>query len=426
MIMNRIKKGSIFITIIAICIGFSVPTFAVTDKEFNEQQYKGVKVTTANFPDAQVRKAVKKIDENNDGVASVMEQKNYVSDDGFVIKVTGKTLNLKGLSKLKYIDTVMLDGTGNKHRVKVSNGQELSKTKLKEISFNSFKADKLTFANMKKLRNIGEYNGVSSINEVTIKNNPKLKYVALYKVKTLTFGKNKKLDYVYCEGVSKLDVKKLKNLKELRVEKSSLKTIDTTKNKKLKSLTIEGESFNKINLKKNKKLNFISITKTKIKSIDLSANTKIKIIYINDNQLKKLNVKKLTKLESLDCSGNKISKLDLSKNTKLYDVTCEGCALKKVNFGKKSNVAYIYFNDNKLETFDLTIFPKLVNLLIKGNPLKSLDFSNNPEIDYVECTRGVEVSGFTKKMKKIQSKKRPDEDAYLAEPEEESESVTIE
>ncbi len=70
-------------------------------------------------------------------------------------------------------------------------------------------------------------------------------------------------------------------------------------------------------------LEFLCFENSSIKTIDVSKNTKLKELYCTGNKLSSLDVSKNTKLESLVCSANKLTKLNVKKNTKLTRLSCD-------------------------------------------------------------------------------------------------------
>lgn len=395
----------------AFCFGIISNVSAITDKEFNKQQYVGQKITKKIFPDKAVRKAVNALDDNGDGICSIMEQKNIASEDGFAIKPVGKTLNLKGLSKLKYIDEIRIGDFENKNRIHIVNGSEFSKCNFKTIYFQSFKADSLNIQGMKKVEKITDVSLETNIKKMTIKGNPKLKDVSFGSSETMIFGKNPRLKILSVNGLKKIEITKLKNLKSLSINGKKLKSVNLSKNKKLKSLNVGGP-LKKLDIGKNKKLESLCIENTKIKNLNVSGNKKIKSLIIQNSKIKVIDCSKLKDLESLDCTGNQIKKVDLSKNTKLSDITFDDNRLTQITFGTLKDLYCVYLRNNQLKTVDLSGLENLGMLQIQGNQITNLDFTKNPKIDFVICDKGVTAIGFKNEMEKTNLKKMPNEDVY--------------
>lgn len=90
-------------------------------------------------------------------------------------------------------------------------------------------------------------------------------------------------------------IAKLTNLRKFVANKTSVKTI---------------------NLKKNKKLTYIEMEDGKLQKIDLNKNKKLKYVYLAYNQLTSLKMNKCKKLLKVDITGHMVKKVKIDRNKK--------------------------------------------------------------------------------------------------------------
>lgn len=112
-------------------------------------------------------------------------------------------------------------------------------------------------------------------------------------------------------------------LKNLYIDNSEISTIDVSKFTTLEALHITScKNFASIDVTNNKNLTDLKLVgdiqqKSKLKSIDVSKNTKLKTLFVNDNEIEELDVTALTALKQLKADGNKLKAIDITKNTEL-------------------------------------------------------------------------------------------------------------
>ncbi|MCR5203457.1 MAG: hypothetical protein K6E47_00195 [Lachnospiraceae bacterium] len=90
-----------------------------------------------------------------------------------------------------------------------------------------------------------------------------------------------------------------------------------------------------------------------IKSVDLSKNTKLKYIDLSDNYISSINLSNNTKLEFVDLSENCISTINLNNNT---------------------NLVYLNLADNPITSIDISNCPNLKNLYLNSKPHRHIDY----------------------------------------------------
>lgn len=104
---------------------------------------------------------------------------------------------------------------------------------------------------------------------------------------------------------------------------------------------------------------------TDLRSLDVSKNLKLKKLVCSDNALSKLDVSANTQLEYLDCSYNQqLTELNVSNNKALKHLNCR---------------------ETIITTLDVGSNPELEVLNCSDCRLSSLDITNNPNIEYLQC-----------------------------------------
>jgi len=196
-------------------------------------QAKTTTISKKNFPDAYVRKVLKKYDKNHDGRLSNKEQKKV---DELTINKR-KQVDLKGIRKLKYLSVI------NLHKVKVKNATELAHVKrleyldarnanfpylrLKNAYLKGFEVDDnsqllsvnlsgcsqlkdVTFIDNKRLKNL-DFHNCKRMKELTDQGNTKL-----VKVNVMGASKLSRWEMDLCKG-KKVQMNKLEDLWELKL-----------------------------------------------------------------------------------------------------------------------------------------------------------------------------------------------------------------
>ena len=195
-------------------------------------------------------------------------------------------------------------------------------------------------------------------------------------------------------------------LEDLDVSFVTLREIDITNNKKLKSLTCYDAKLTSLDLSKNTELEFLDCADNKLTSLDLSKNTKLKSLDCYENLIDELDLRNNTELTSLNCYGNHLKALDLSMNSKLeylsvgynplssLDVKncanlkefwCFDCDLQTIDLSHKKDLYLVSLAQNPLTEFYLYDCP-IMSEFLKQNPLqKEVDPSNGKEYLYSDA-----------------------------------------
>ena len=134
----------------------------------------------------------------------------------------------------------------------------------------------------------------------------------------------------YYSKIDSLDVSRVKELESFELvlyaekNKSKLKKLDFSKNKKLRLIVI-GQTKALKNIKFNNKCEYIYLKGTSIKSINLKNLKELESFIYRDGPLEELDTSNNPNLESIKIADTNIKRLDGTKNPKLkYIIVDEG------------------------------------------------------------------------------------------------------
>lgn len=148
------------------------------------------------------------------------------------------------------------------------------------------------------------------------------------------------------------------SLEKLSAHRQEIESIDVTKLKSLKTLSVGDESIMTIKLD-NPELTELDCSRNPLSEIDLSL---------------------LPKLQSLSVHNTKIKKLDLSNNPELTYLSCGLVGIRRDNRGNNTYFSYIqswnWSADNWLTDLDISVCTKLETVRIVAPLLESIEFPN--------------------------------------------------
>lgn len=134
----------------------------------------------------------------------------------------------------------------------------------------------------------------------------------------------------YFSGIDSLDVSHVDDLESFKLvlyaekNKSKLKKLDFSKNKKLRDIVI-GQTKALKNIKFNNKCEYIYLKGTSIKSVNLKNLKELESFIFRDGPLEELDTSNNPNLESIKIADTNIKRLDVTKNPKLkYIIVDEG------------------------------------------------------------------------------------------------------
>ena len=132
----------------------------------------------------------------------------------------------------------------------------------------------------------------------------------------------------YYSQIDSLDVSRVKELESFELvlyaekNKSKLKKLDFSKNKKLRLIVI-GQTKALKNIKFNNKCDYIYLKGTSIKKIDLQSLEKLDNFSYFNGPLEELDISNNPNLEHIWIKNTNIKVLDVSKNPKLKKITVD-------------------------------------------------------------------------------------------------------
>ncbi len=162
---------------------------------------------------------------------------------------------------------------------------------------------------------------------------------------------------LYGNKLTEIDLSNLVDLDIFNISMNQLKTLDLSKNLKMRSATLYGNP--------------------ELKTLDVSQNKELVELFAKNLGLETITLD-LPKLEELDLHDNKLTEVDLSKLPKLKILRLGWNKFK--TFGKGVNLPELKslnIYHNELEEIELSGFPQLEWLLIHENPFKTLELPKN-------------------------------------------------
>lgn len=181
---------------------------------------------------------------------------------------------------------------------------------------------------------------------------------------------------------------------------SKIDSIDVSNVSELESFTLElwgGGSYSKLkslDFSKNKKLRHVTINKAKALE-EITFNEDCKSIGLYNTSVKELDFKLLKKLEDFSYWNGPLESIDLSNNTNLDQVWIKNANIKTVDIKMLKKLRYFTYYGISLEELDISNNPNLVAVRTYNTNLKVLDVSNNPKLKFIEVDEGTEIIGET-------------------------------
>ena len=296
----------------------------------------GVKIDSANFPDANFRKYVKaEFDTDKNGTLSQKE-----IDKADVINVNGKGIkNLTGIA---------------------------------------------LFPGLKAL-----YCSQNALTKLDVSKNANLEELYCFenKLKSIDLSANTALIHFSCDGnpITKLDLSANTALKSLSCNNTSLTALNLSKNTALTALSCAHAKLKSLNIKANKKLSVVYCNNNQLALLTMN-NAKLEQLYCEYNDLTSLDLNGSPKLKILYCQSNHLTSLSVAKNPALRILSCHSNALTALDISACSSLGALYCQDNKLTALSLSTNTKLEVLNCANNQLTSLDASKCGLLSDLICT----------------------------------------
>ena len=296
---------------------------------------EGVKINSANFPDAVFRKYVStEFDTDKNGTLSAKE--------------------------LGYADLVNVTGLGVKDLTGIGH-----LTSLKAL-----------------------YCSQNALTTLDVSKNTKLETLACYdtKLKSVDLSNNSALTQFSCDGcpITKLDLSNNTKLATLSCSSTKLTALDLSNNTALTYLSCARSSIKKLDLSKCKKLTTVYCNNCKLTKLTLN-NAKLEQLYCEYNSLTSLDLNGSPKLNTLYCQSNLLKELKLAKAASLKILNCGANQLTELSLTLAAGLRYLYCQDNKLTSLPLAANTKLEVLYCQNNQLTSLDVSKCTALGDLKC-----------------------------------------
>ncbi|WP_159469507.1 hypothetical protein [Dyadobacter sp. 3J3] len=200
-------------------------------------------------------------------------------------------------------------------------------------------------------------------------------------VKGIEYFVNLKSLTIYKPKLDSLNLIKNTKLEKLTVftgddegVEGTLKYLNVTACKSLKSLDCYGNILSSLDLTKNLALTDLNCSKNSLTQLNVSSNTNLKSLNCSRNQLSALDFRNNRSLENLDFSENRsLTLLDVTKNIQLKEIGCVYTGLKTLDFTGISGLKSLDCFGTKISSLKIPAGLEILN--IRGTALSSFDFN---------------------------------------------------
>ena len=181
----------------------------------------------------------------------------------------------------------------------------------------------------------------------------------------------------YFSKIESLDVSKVSELEKFKldipyeVKESKLKTLDFSRNEKLKDISID---------------NAITLDK-------IVFNKKCESITLRDTSVENMNLKSLKNLSLFSYFNGPLHSIDFSSNKKLDYLSFYYSDVKKLDLSKLKKLTFFKYVSGPLEELDISNNPDLESLEVYGTNVKVLDISKNHKLRFIQVDEGTQIIG---------------------------------
>jgi hypothetical protein len=195
------------------------------------------------------------------------------------------------------------------------------------------------------------------------------------RLEVIDFSDNRNIREISVLGsrVKSLNVTGATKLRFLRINGGALTTVDLSSQTDLDSLTITSNKLTSIDLSRHTKLGYVELTGNRLSNIDFSKNLALREFRVGDNNLTTLDVSKNSALEYFNASSNNLTRMDLSPNTRLLGTNLADNKLTSLTLPKSSYFSKLDVGGNRLKSLDVSGQPNLFSLTIQANQIRSLN-----------------------------------------------------
>jgi len=181
----------------------------------------------------------------------------------------------------------------------------------------------------------------------------------------------------YFSKIESLDVSKVSELEKFKldipyeVKESKLKTLDFSRNEKLKDIFID---------------NAMALDK-------IVFNKKCESITLRDTSVENMNLKSLKNLSLFSYFNGPLHSIEFSSNKKLDYLSFYYSDVKKLDLSKLKKLTFFKYVSGPLEELDISNNPDLESLEVYGTNVKVLDISKNHKLRFIQVDEGTQIIG---------------------------------
>lgn len=181
----------------------------------------------------------------------------------------------------------------------------------------------------------------------------------------------------YFSKIESLDVSKVSELEKFKldipyeVKKSKLKTLDFSRNEKLKDISID---------------NAMALDK-------IVFNKKCELITLRDTSVENMNLKSLKNLSLFSYFNGPLHSIEVSSNKNLDYLSFYYTDVKKLDLSKLRKLTFFKYVSGPLEELDISNNPNLESLEVYGTNVKVLDISKNHKLRFIQVDEGTQIIG---------------------------------
>lgn len=181
----------------------------------------------------------------------------------------------------------------------------------------------------------------------------------------------------YFSKIESLDVSKVSELEKFKldipyeVKESKLKTLDFSRNEKLKDIFID---------------NATALEK-------IVFNKKCESITLRDTSVGNMNLKSLKNLSLFSYFNGPLHSIEFSSNKKLDYLSFYYSDVKKLDLSKLKKLTFFKYVSGPLEELDISNNPDLESLEVYGTNVKVLDISKNHKLRFIQVDEGTQIIG---------------------------------
>ena len=181
----------------------------------------------------------------------------------------------------------------------------------------------------------------------------------------------------YFSKIESLDVSKVSELEKFKldipyeVKESKLKTLDFSRNEKLKDIFIDNA--------------------TALEKIVFNKNCES--ITLRDTSVGNMNLKSLKNLSLFSYFNGPLHSIEFSSNKKLDYLSFYYSDVKKLDLSKLKKLIFFKYVSGPLEELDISNNPDLESLEVYGTNVKVLDISKNHKLRFIQVDEGTQIIG---------------------------------